>query len=48
MRGLARRGNTAEALVAYDQLCRFLRDELGVAPSAATRELHGQVLRGEM
>ena len=48
MRALVRRGNTAEALLAYDQLCGLLRDELGVAPSAATRELHAQVLRGEV
>ena len=47
MRALASRGNTAEALLAYDRLCRLLRDELGVPPSAATRDLHGQLLRGE-
>lgn len=47
MRALAGRGNTAEALLAYDRLCGLLRDELGVSPSAQTRDAHAAVLRGE-
>jgi DNA-binding SARP family transcriptional activator len=38
------RGNTAEALLVYESLRRRLRDELGVAPSAATQELHRRLL----
>jgi DNA-binding SARP family transcriptional activator len=44
METLAARGNTAEALLVYDALRQRLRDELGAAPSAATKELHRQLL----
>jgi SARP family transcriptional regulator, regulator of embCAB operon len=44
METLLMRGNAAEALVAYDQLRSLLRDELGVAPSEQTRDLHERVL----
>jgi DNA-binding SARP family transcriptional activator len=44
MEALAARGNTAEALLAYDMLRRRLRDELGASPSAATQELHRRLL----
>jgi len=40
----AAQGNTAEALQVYDELRVRLRDELGVAPSAATRVLHARLL----
>ncbi len=46
MRALAARGNPAEALLVYDRLQRLLRDELGVAPSAETRRLHGSIVLG--
>ena len=45
MAALAARGNTAEALRVYDDLVHLLRDELGVAPSQPTRELHARMLR---
>jgi DNA-binding SARP family transcriptional activator len=44
MRALAARGNTAEALRAYEELRTLLRDELGIAPCAATLELHAHLL----
>jgi DNA-binding SARP family transcriptional activator len=44
MEVLAARGNTAEALVVYDVLRRLLRDELGVAPSEPTQDLHRALL----
>jgi DNA-binding SARP family transcriptional activator len=47
MQALAAGGNTAEALMVYDQLVRLLGDELGVAPSPQTRELHARLLRPE-
>jgi DNA-binding SARP family transcriptional activator len=47
MEALAARGNTAEALRVYGDLARLLSDELGVAPSAPTRELHTRLLRAE-
>src|ERR671933_526201 len=37
---LERRGNVAEALLAYDRLRVLLRDELGVAPSPAVQSVH--------
>jgi DNA-binding SARP family transcriptional activator len=40
----AARGNTAEALVVYEELRVRLRDELGAAPSAPTQELHRRLL----
>jgi DNA-binding SARP family transcriptional activator len=45
MRTLAASGNTAEALTIYEHLRTRLRDELGVAPSAETLELHQELLR---
>ena len=44
MRALAAEGNPAEALQAYDRLRTLLRDDLGVAPSAPTQELHKALL----
>ena len=45
MQALVAGGNPAQALLAYEDLCRLLRDELGVAPSHETRDLHATVLR---
>ena len=44
MEALAAESNTAEALRVYEQLRALLSDELGIAPSAATRELHSRLL----
>jgi DNA-binding SARP family transcriptional activator len=44
MRVLDARGNRAEALRVYDELRGLLRAELGTIPSAATQELHGDLL----
>jgi DNA-binding SARP family transcriptional activator len=44
METLSARGNTAEALLVYDALRQRLRDELGAAPSAQTKELHRRLL----
>jgi len=44
MRALAAQDNLAEALVAYGQLSDRLRDQLGVSPSPATRELYQRLL----
>jgi DNA-binding SARP family transcriptional activator len=44
MRALEARGNAADALVVYEQLRRLLRDDLGVAPGAATQALHKHLL----
>ncbi len=44
MRALAAQGNIAEALRAHDRLRCLLRDELGIAPSPAVQELHGELL----
>jgi DNA-binding SARP family transcriptional activator len=44
METLAERGNTAEALLVYDTLRQRPRDELGVAPSAQTKDLHRRLL----
>ncbi|GLY50828.1 BTAD domain-containing putative transcriptional regulator [Lentzea sp. NBRC 102530] len=45
IRALCREGRPAEALTVYDRLRATLRDELGVDPSHALRELHARVLR---
>ena len=45
MRSLAAVGNQAEALRIYEQLRVYLREELGVTPSAETRGLHLQLLQ---
>lgn len=42
---LHRRGNVAEALVAFDQFRIFLREELGTSPGPELREMHGELLR---
>jgi DNA-binding SARP family transcriptional activator len=44
METLERRGNVAEALVAYDRLRVLLRDELGIAPSPALQSIHRRLL----
>jgi DNA-binding SARP family transcriptional activator len=44
MQSLAAEGNVAEALQAYEELRQLLRDELGTAPSGATREVHARLL----
>ena len=44
MAALERRGNVAEALLAYDRLRVLLRDELGVAPSPAVQSIHSRLL----
>lgn len=44
MRALAAEDNLAEALEVYAQLSECLREQLGVAPSPATRALYEQVL----
>jgi DNA-binding SARP family transcriptional activator len=41
---LERRGNVAEALLAYDRLRVLLRNELGVAPSPAMQNVHRRLL----
>jgi SARP family transcriptional regulator, regulator of embCAB operon len=45
MEALARRGNVAEALRAYEKLRVLLREELGIAPSPAMQSVHRQLLR---
>ncbi len=44
MQALAAQDNVAEALGVYGQLSECLRDQLGVSPSPATRELHERLL----
>ena len=44
MRALASQGNLAEALGVYGQLSDCLREQLGVSPSPATRELYERLL----
>lgn len=44
MEALVARGNVAEALLVYDALRRRLREEVGVAPSASTQDLHRGLL----
>jgi DNA-binding SARP family transcriptional activator len=44
MQALAAQDNLAEALSVYGQLSECLRDQLGVSPSPATRELHERLL----
>jgi DNA-binding SARP family transcriptional activator len=44
MQALAAQGNLAEALGVYSLLGECLRDELGVSPSPATRELYERLL----
>ena len=44
MRALAAQDNVAEALAVYGRLGDHLREQLGVSPSPATRELHQKLL----
>ena len=44
MQALAAQDNLAEALAVYGQLSECLRDQLGVSPSQATRELYERLL----
>jgi SARP family transcriptional regulator, regulator of embCAB operon len=44
MQALAAQDNLAEALGVYGQLSRCLRDQLGVSPSPASRELYQRLL----
>jgi SARP family transcriptional regulator, regulator of embCAB operon len=44
MQALSAQGNLAEALGVYGQLCECLRDQLGVSPSPASRELYERLL----
>jgi DNA-binding SARP family transcriptional activator len=46
MQALAARGNGAEALRVYERARAVLREELGIAPGPAMRELHAQLLAG--
>ncbi|GHH37794.1 AfsR/SARP family transcriptional regulator [Lentzea cavernae] len=48
MLALCRAGQQAEALATYQRVREKLADELGVDPGPALRELHEQVLRGEV
>jgi len=44
MEAFEREGNAAEAVRVHDELRRRLRDDLGVAPSPETQELHRRLL----
>ena len=44
MEALAAQDNLAEALHVYSQLSDYLRDQLGVSPSPATRQLYERLL----
>jgi DNA-binding SARP family transcriptional activator len=44
MRALAAQDNVAEALGVYGGLSECLREQLGVSPSPATRELYERLL----
>ena len=44
MHALAAQDNVAEALHVYGRLCDCLRDQLGVSPSPATRQLYERLL----
>jgi len=44
MEALARRGNVAEALRAYERLRVLLREELGIAPSPTVQSVHRRLL----
>jgi SARP family transcriptional regulator, regulator of embCAB operon len=44
MEALERRGNVAEALLAYDRLRVLLRDELGIAPGPAVQSVYRRLL----
>jgi SARP family transcriptional regulator, regulator of embCAB operon len=44
MEALERRGNGAEALLAYDRLRVLLREDLGIAPSPAVQAVYRRLL----
>src|SRR5215468_2470903 len=44
MEALERRGNVAEALLAYERLRLLLREELGIAPSPIVQGVHQRLL----
>ncbi len=44
MEALARRGNVAEALRAYEKLRVLLREELGIAPGPAVQDVRRRLL----
>ena len=44
MEALERRGNVAEALLAYDRLRVMLRTDLGIAPSPTLQTVHRRLL----
>jgi DNA-binding SARP family transcriptional activator len=44
MEALARRGNAAEALLAYERLRALLRQELGVQPSLALQRIYRRLM----
>ena len=44
MQALTAQDNLAEALAVYQRLCDTLRDQLGVSPSPATRDLYQHLL----
>lgn len=48
MRALIKAGNSAQALHVYEELRLLLRRELGIAPSARTRELHASLLHEDV
>ncbi|MDX8037548.1 BTAD domain-containing putative transcriptional regulator [Lentzea sp. BCCO 10_0856] len=48
MLALYRSGQQAGALAAYRQVSEMLADELGIDPAPALRDLHEQILRGEV
>ncbi|WP_439663276.1 BTAD domain-containing putative transcriptional regulator [Lentzea sp. HUAS TT2] len=48
MLALYRSGQQAAALSTYRQVSEMLADELGIDPAPALRELHEQILRGEV
>ncbi|MEV0230314.1 BTAD domain-containing putative transcriptional regulator [Nonomuraea sp. NPDC050786] len=48
MRGLYESGRQAEALTAYRDGRRHLREELGIEPSPKLKDLHSQVLSGTL
>jgi DNA-binding SARP family transcriptional activator len=44
MEALAAQDNLAEALHVYEQLCECLREQVGVAPGPATRQVYERIL----